>query len=119
MIFVTHSVLGLNERVVDSDDVDLVMLNTIKKRTDQREKPSSAPVPADERRATASVQTNVRITEDNTANAAETVDTNFDGHGLCMIVLMRQVISKRLGRMEKNDDSEGLRRTGGGVQNHR
>lgn len=26
-VFATHSVLGLDERIVDSDDVDFIMLN--------------------------------------------------------------------------------------------
>ena len=79
VIFATHSVLGLNERVVDSDDVDLIVLNA------ERAKRVSMNIPTQHlsrRTSGALAQMNVRSTEDDATNAAETVDTNFDGHAV-------------------------------------
>lgn len=51
----THSVLGLDERIVDSDNLDVGVLNG--------------------------------VAEDDTANAAETVDANLDGSHCELLVI--------------------------------
>jgi len=56
--------VGLNEGVVDSDDVDIVVLNAVK-------------LSAHGQRYEASDEVYSRVAEDNATNAAETVDTDL------------------------------------------
>lgn len=56
--------MGLNEGVVDSDDVDIVVLNAVK-------------LSAQGHRYGAPNEVYSRVAEDNATNAAETVDTDL------------------------------------------
>jgi hypothetical protein len=60
----TYSVVGLNEGVVDSDDVDIVVLNAVK-------------LSAHGHHYEAPNEVYSRVAEDNATNAAETVDTDL------------------------------------------
>jgi hypothetical protein len=50
--------VGFNERIVDGDDIDVIVLDS--------------------------------VSEDDTTNAAETVDSNLDGRHFCGVVSRRQ-----------------------------
>lgn len=64
----THSVLGLNEGVVDGDNVHVIVLDTVKE--------GSAGASTDSQHH----GQDLRVSEDDTSDATEAVDSDLDNH---------------------------------------